>query len=76
MVQPLGEGEAVPSRVPAAGVLGKLEAWHTGENEREEQDHRMTVSLVTRETLLNWSIFYFNQNVCFHLKYFDKGLGF
>lgn len=51
MVHPLGEGGAVLAGVPDTGVLGKLEDWHMGE--QEEQDHRMTVSLVTTETLLN-----------------------
>jgi len=75
MVHPLGEGEAAPNRSPSrrsAGQAGSLA--HGGE--WEEQDHRMTVSLVTRETLLNWSIFYFNQNISFHLKYFDKVFSF
>lgn len=74
MVQPLGEGVAAPVRSPSHRSAGQAESLaHRGE--REEQDHRMTVSLVTRETLLDWRIFYFNQNICFQLKYFDKGLG-
>lgn len=73
MAYNVGEGKTAPDGSP--GYIG---AGHAGSLNRggewEEQDHRMTVSLVTRATLLNQSIFLnFNQNICFHLKYFDTG---
>lgn len=54
---PSGRRGSSPSRSSShrsAGQAGSLA--HSGE--QEEQDYRMTVSLVTRETLLNQSIFF------------------
>lgn len=56
MAYNVGEGKTAPDGSP--GYIG---AGHAGSLNRggewEEQDHRMTVSLVTRATLLNQSIF-------------------
>ena len=57
MAYNVGEGKTAPDGSP--GYIG---AGHAGSLNRggewEEQDHRMTVSLVTRATLLNQSIFF------------------